>query len=88
MGGFSKQMQMWWNALVFFVGLQELGVPLWRSAIVALIVLISTKLVYGTNWLFRAGVVLMFASVAVWLGFLPTPDHWPDLLDRIARPHN
>ena len=86
MGGFSTQML--WNALVFFVGLHELGVPLWKSAIVAVVLLISTRLLYGTNWITRAGIVIMFASIAVWLGILPTPDHWLDLLDRIAKLKN
>jgi hypothetical protein len=74
-----------WNALVYLVSLYSLGVPLWKSVAVMVIVFIATRMRYGAHLIFRGGVLLMFIAIAVWIHVLPPPQQWPDAQEILAR---
>lgn len=74
-----------WNAAVYLASLHSFGVPIWKNFVVTAVVFVATRMRYGSLWIFRAGVLLMFVAIAVWLQALPPPQQWPDAQQLLAR---
>jgi hypothetical protein len=69
-----------WNGVVVFVSVLFLTGAFFKSALIAIFVLVSCLLGFGQRWLFRAGFVAAVLAIAVLLGAIPHPDQWRDLL--------
>lgn len=72
-----------WVSIVYLGALCVLGVPLWKSAVIAVIVAVSLRISFGGRWLSRLGLALMIAAIAVWLGAVPPAEHWADSLTYV-----
>jgi hypothetical protein len=69
-----------WNVAVYFGSLLYLGVPLLRTLLICLAVLVSTHLGYGRLWFFRGGVALLIVSAAILTELAPPPAHLQERL--------
>ena len=67
-----------WNAICVFLALWYLAGGIWKAALVAGFVLLSTAFGYGARWLVRGGFALSILAIAVLFGF-PSPDQWADI---------
>ena len=72
-----------WNGLVVFVSACYLTGSLFKSAVIAIFVLVSCLLGYCVRWLLRGGVVVSILALAVMLGAIPHPDQWKDLVGDV-----
>ncbi len=75
--------RLWFNAAVFLGCLLALGLDFRKSLIVAVVVLISCYVNYGTRWLMRAGFVLLVVTVLVTIEVLPEPREWRQLSQKM-----
>jgi hypothetical protein len=66
---------LYWTAIVFFVGLILLGVHWWQALIVALIAAICWYLTYGRKIVVGMGLIILIIGLANWTGLLPEPNH-------------
>jgi hypothetical protein len=65
-----------WNGLVVFGSMQFLTGSLFKSALIAMFVGLSSALGYGQRWLLRGGFALAALAIAVYLDVLPPLDQW------------
>jgi hypothetical protein len=72
-----------WNGLVVFVSAYYLIGDLFKSALIAIFVLISCLLGFGLRWLLRGGFALAVFAIAVAVGAMPQPDKWKSLLGDV-----
>lgn len=72
------------NAIIYAVCLFMLGVSLWKALIVALVASACVSLNYGARWVLRGGFVLLVVTMLVWLGVLPPPAEWREMVDWAA----
>lgn len=72
-----------WNTVVYAGGLWLLGAPLSKAVVVAVVASATMWMGYGSRWVSRFGFGLMIVAILVWLGALPTADHWVDELKNI-----
>jgi hypothetical protein len=69
---------VWLNGIIFAVCLPYLGISVWKAAIVAIIAVLCTFLQYGGRWVSRIGFAVLGVTLAIWIGFLPAVQEWPD----------
>ena len=69
-----------WNGVIVFFSVLFLTGAFFKSALIAIFVLVSCLLGFGQRWLFRAGFAASILAIAVLLGLIPHPDQWRDLL--------
>jgi hypothetical protein len=67
-----------WNGLVVFASLLFLTGELFKSALVAIFVLVSTLLEFGQLWLLRGGLLVSAVALLVYVGLIPHPSQWSD----------
>jgi uncharacterized membrane protein len=72
-----------WNAAVVFVTMFYFTGAIVKSAVLTVVILISSLLGYGQRWLLRAGFAAMALTIAVSLGAVPPPDQWIDFLKNV-----
>jgi len=65
-----------WTAFSYGFALAVLDVPIWKSVVVALIVLISCGSDLCRHEIRVAGVLFLAIALGVWTGLLPHPTHW------------
>jgi hypothetical protein len=59
------------NAAVYFAALLYLGGSIWRSAVIAIIVLLAGLFGFGRTVLLRTGVVIILLALSGWAGVTP-----------------
>ncbi len=69
-----------WNAIIVFISMLYLSGGVFKSAVIAVIVLISCLIGYGRRWLLPLSFAGMVLAGAVAIGLLPSPDQWLPLL--------
>jgi hypothetical protein len=72
------------NSAVYFCVLAFSGVSLWKTLIIAIIVLLATKYSYGRQVLLSGGIVLLFTGLAVWADIVPNPHEWGTIVKAMA----
>ena len=72
--------QVSFTALIYFAGLFELGAPWWKSIIISILVFACCPVGLAPRWIMRGGVVLAAFASVIWLGALPAPQTWTQLV--------
>ena len=73
-----------WNTLVIFGSIYYLTGQFWKSAIVGFFVLISTLLNFGGRRLTQAGFIASVVTLLVFVGLVPEPDRWPEMINQVC----
>jgi hypothetical protein len=68
---------LYWTAIVYFVGLCLLHVEWWQALLVAFVMGISWYLTYSRRIVGIVGMALLLFGFAAWLGLAPQPYDWP-----------
>ena len=74
---------LYWTSLCYFVGVLLLGVIWWKALIVAAAAFACWYLHYGRRVVGGIGVVVLFAGLGVWIGVIPPPSQWGQLLATV-----
>ena len=69
-----------WNAFVLFIAIYYLAGEFWKAFVVGAFVLISSMLNFGARWLTRGGFAVAILACLVYVGFVPEPGQWADLV--------
>lgn len=77
--------KLYWTGIVYFVGLFLLGVVWWKALIVGLVALICWYLTYGRRIVLGVGMVCLLWGLGIWVGLLPAPLRWNELLTALPR---
>jgi hypothetical protein len=73
-----------WNALVIFGSIYYLTGQFWKSAVVGIFVLMSTLLNFGARRLTQVGFVVSVITLLVFVGLVPEPGRWPELINQVC----
>jgi len=77
--------KLYWTGIVYFVGLFLLGVVWWKALIVGIVALICWYLNYSRQIVLGVGMVALCLGLGFWVGLLPTPSQWGELLATLRR---
>lgn len=72
----SADKNLYWTAIVFFIGLLLLGAIWWKALMVAAVAFICWYLTYGRQLIIGVGLFVLFLGFAVWLGLIMPPAQW------------
>lgn len=72
----SIDKNLFWTAIIYFVGLCLLHVAWWQALIVAVLMSVSWYLTYSRRLISTIGTALLLFGLAVWLGLVPNPKEW------------
>lgn len=71
---------LWWDAAMYGLALWLLDVPPVKAAVVFLLIFGYAILGRRSVWVSRFATLLLAVAVAVWIGVLPHPADWYDIL--------
>ena len=74
-----------WNALVYLCVALAFGAGGVKSLVIALLVALLCFAGYGNRWIERLGVVAITVGVLVWVGALPPPGEWQNVIVAVLR---
>jgi len=76
---------LYWTALIYFVGLLLLGIVWWKAAIIAIVASACWFLTYGRRIITGVGLAILFLGLGNWIGLIPAPSEWAQLLTVVHR---
>jgi hypothetical protein len=74
---------LFWTAIVFFVGLVLLGVHWWQALTVGVFAAICWYLTYGRRIVSTLGLCVLILGFGNWIGLIPELAFWPRLLTTL-----
>jgi len=75
----SIDKNLYWTAVIYFVGLCLLEIVWWQALLVALAMSFSWYLTYSRRLVGTVGTALLLFGLAAWLGLAPEPSDWRPL---------